>query len=92
MPTYYFDVYDNETLRPDDFGIELEDLYEARTQAIALLSHITGDAIPEGDHHAFKVVVRCQSNRVRYIATLTLDGAWVEPPIGSKAPPISMSA
>ncbi len=80
MPTYYFDVYDNETLRSDDFGAELADLREARIQAIALLTHIAGDTVPNADHQVSKVVVKCEDQRVRYVATLTLDGTWVEPP------------
>ena len=77
VPTYYFDIYDNEKLLPDEFGANL---YEARDQAIALLTYLSRDALPDGDRHIFKVVVKCRGLRVRYVTTLTLDGAWVEPP------------
>ncbi len=80
VPTYYFDIYDNDKLLPDDFGAELANLYEARDQAIALLPDIARDALPDGDRHVFKIVVKCKGLRVRYVTTLTLDGAWVEPP------------
>ena len=80
MPTYYFDVYENEILRSDDFGAELADLPEARIQAIALLTQLAGDAVPNADHQVCKVVVKGEDQRVRYVATLTLEGAWVDHP------------
>ncbi|MGI3903330.1 MAG: DUF6894 family protein [Janthinobacterium lividum] len=87
MPLYYFDVYDNERLEPDDFGVELDNLDEARVQAIALLPHMAREASPDGDHHVFKVVVKCEDKRVRYISTLTVEGSWVEPPSSPEPPP-----
>lgn len=90
MPRYYFDIYDNENLFQDDYGIELESLYAARDQAIALLPDVARDVLPDGDHHTFKAVVKCRERRVRYVVSLTLDGAWVEPPTyveGEPAPP-----
>ncbi len=80
MPVYYFDIYDNDRFMPDDFGAELEDVQEARIQAIALLPDLARDALPDGDHHVFKVVVKCPDRLVHYMATLTLDGGWVDPP------------
>lgn len=87
VPTYFFDVFENGRSRPDDFGIDLDSLYEARIQAIALLPHIAQAAFPDGDRQVFKVVVRCAEQRVRYVATMTLDGIWVEPPTRSDPAP-----
>ena len=80
MPTYYIDVYDNDEMTGDDDGIELDSLYEARQQAIAILPDLARDKLPDGDRHTFKVVVKCREGRVRYVASLTLNGGWVEPP------------
>ncbi len=80
MPLYYIDLYDNETLARDEFGLELESLYEAREQAIALLPDMARHGLPDGDSHDYTAVVRCREGRVRYEATLSLRGGWVEPP------------
>ena len=80
MPLYYIDLYDNETLARDEFGLELDDLYEARDQAIALLPDMARHGLPDGDSHDYTAVVRCREGRVRYEATLSLRGGWIEAP------------
>ena len=80
MPLYYFDVADNGALVTDDFGVELDDLYEAREQAIALLPDMARNEMPDGDRHEFSAVVRCSGGRVRYEAKLVFEGRWIEPP------------
>lgn len=87
MPQYFFDIYDNDTLYQDEYGIELDDLYAAREQAIALLPDVARDALPDGDQHTFRAVVKCRERRVRYVASLTLTGAWIEPPPYAKGEP-----
>lgn len=49
MPLFYSDLYDGEKLVRDDFGVELDDLHEAREQAIALLPDLARDDVPEGE-------------------------------------------
>ena len=80
MPLYYFDLADNGAVVTDDFGVELEDLFEAREQAIALLPDMARDELPDGERHEFSAVVRCEDGRVRYVAKLVFTGRWVEPP------------
>lgn len=87
MPHYFFDIYDNDTLYRDDYGIELEDLYAAREQAIALLPDVARDSLPDGDHHTFKAVVKCREQRIRYVVSLTLAGSWIEPPAYAEGEP-----
>ncbi|RYC32396.1 hypothetical protein D3273_08370 [Lichenibacterium minor] len=80
MPLYYIDLYDNEVLARDEFGLELDSLYEAREQAIALLPDMARHGLPDGDSHDYTAVVRCHEGRVRYEVTLSLRGGWVEAP------------
>ena len=80
MPIFFIDVYDNETLARDEFGLELDDLFEAREQAIALLPDMARQGLPDGDAHDYTAVVRCREGRVRYEARLSLRGGWVEKP------------
>ena len=80
MPLFYFDIYDDGKLARDEFGVELDSLYEAREQAIALLPDLARDGLPDGDSHDFTAVVRCTGGRVRYEATLSFRGNWVEAP------------
>ena len=78
MPIFYIDVYDNEMLARDEFGLELDNLDEAREQAIALLPDMARQGLPDGDAHDYTAVVRCPEGRIRYEARLSLRGAWVE--------------
>lgn len=80
MPLYYFDLFDGDELVRDEFGVELDSLYEAREQAIALLPDLARDELPESENYEFVAIVRCREGRVRYRATLSLRGGWVEPP------------
>ena len=86
MPIYYFDLFDGDKLVRDDFGIELDSLDEAREQAIALLPELARDELPEAESHEFVATVRCREGRVRYQATLSLRGGWVEPPAQPPTP------
>ena len=80
MPIYFFDVSHDGAVVTDEFGIELDDLYEAREQAIALLPDMARHELPDGDRHEFSAVVRCHEGRVRYVARLVFEARWVEPP------------
>ena len=86
MPRYYFDVAANGALVTDRFGIELDDLDEAREQAIALLPDRARDELPEGDWYEFSAVVRGPDGRICYTAKLVFEGWWVDPPMLEDAP------
>ena len=87
MPLYYFDLHENDKFVRDEFGVELDDLYEARDQAIALLPDLARAGLPDGDHHEYTAIVRCRDGRMRYEAKLSFRGGWIEPP---GAPPSGM--
>ncbi|MGI3898978.1 MAG: DUF6894 family protein [Janthinobacterium lividum] len=76
MPTYFFDIIDNGTLAVDQFGDELADDAEARTQAIALLPTLVRDELPDGDRHEFATKARNQSGKVVYETSLIFQGRW----------------
>lgn len=91
MPFYYFDLYDNDRLARDEFGTELDDLYEARDQALALLPDMARHGLRDGEDHDFTAVVRSRDGRVHYEATLSLRGGWVEPPTCPPNPGVAAS-
>jgi hypothetical protein len=58
MPRYYFDVDDGETLTCDDEGLDLDDMEEARREAVRTLPEVAKDALPDGNERTFAVTVR----------------------------------
>ena len=76
MPLYFFDVFDNGVVVTDEFGIELDNVLEARHQAIAILPDMARNELPDGDQHEFKAVVRDQGGHALYVAKLTYCGEW----------------
>ncbi len=77
MSVYYFDVVDDTQSFPDQFGMDLQDLSEAREQAQALLPDIARKRLPTGDRRDVSIVVRCSEGRRCYRATLAIHGEWV---------------
>ena len=47
MPLFYFDVYDNGQANVDEVGTELPDIHAARTEAVATLTSIADDRLPD---------------------------------------------
>ncbi len=80
MPHYFFDIYSDGKLAPDEFGLELESFDEARDQAISILPDIARDELPDGEKHDFVCEVRAAEGQMVYRAMLMyrgerLDGA-----------------
>ena len=61
MPRYYFDLYDDSGLYPDDEGLELPSLDDARQEAAHSLADMLRDAVRSGTgraHRRMSVEVR----------------------------------
>src|SRR4051812_44276540 len=81
MPRYFFEIDDGERRTPDDEGLDLSGLWEARNQAIAVLPDIARDVLPDGERRELVSSVRDESGQLVYTATLSLVGKWtVDPP------------
>lgn len=72
MPRYFFDTYDGDRFVPDDAGLQLLDLVEARAEAQKALPDMASDALPDGDQRTFVVMVRDEAGQVVARAALTL--------------------
>jgi hypothetical protein len=79
MPLFYFDLVDDEESLPDNCGIELADVVEARIQAQALLPDIAREKLPDGDRRDLSVTVRSSEGLCCYKAVLTIQGEWMVP-------------
>jgi hypothetical protein len=52
MPRYYFDLHDNSGLYPDDEGLELPSIDDARQEAAHSLADMLRDAVRSGTGRA----------------------------------------
>ena len=82
MPIYYFDVFDDETLWTDEFGVELDEPREVSDHARALLPDSARDKPLAADRHDIRVRVRDEASTVVYDATLTIRAGWIKPEDG----------
>ena len=77
MPRFYFDIDDGVRDLRDDDGVPLDDRECARREAIATLTQLAQDMLPNGNDHVFKARVRDETGRLIYEATLSLTSGWV---------------
>lgn len=78
MPRFYFDTYDGERTDHDEEGVLLADAGAARQQAMAALTDLVRDVVPEdGDRRDMTVDARDGTGRVLFTATLSLVARWV---------------
>lgn len=75
MPRYFFDIADGERLTPDGEGTELQDIDDARDEALETLGAIAKDKLPDGDRRDFIITVR-EGERKLFTATLSLRVEW----------------
>lgn len=84
MPRYFIDTSDGHTLTRDEGGAEHAGVEAARRAAreaaIASLVGIADAKLVNGEHQAFRVVLRDESGAVIYEANLMFDGRWVGRP------------
>lgn len=78
MPRYYFDIDDGYRAVEDDTGQDLRDRQAARDMAIASLPPIAGDVMPNGNRHCVTVLVRNETERPIFRATLELVAEWLD--------------
>jgi hypothetical protein len=72
MPHYYFDTGDGEVFVSDPDGMELENIGQARDEAMKALSDMARDRVPDGDRRDFVVVVKDETRQPVLRLTLAL--------------------
>ena len=72
MPRFYFDTHDDDRFVPDNEGVELKGVEEAKAEAVAALPDMARDALPDGDRRDFVVMVRNEGGHTVLRARLTL--------------------
>lgn len=79
MALYYFDIHDDQNVRLDDVGVELDTPEQARMEARQSLSDIAGDELFEhGERRSFLILVRNDKKIPIYTASLNYTGIWLE--------------
>jgi hypothetical protein len=76
MARYFFDIDDGEPHSRDMVGTELPGREAVRREATGILPDIAREELPDGNHRSFACSVRDESDRVIFVATLTLKAAW----------------
>ena len=76
MPRFYFDIADGG-LTGDDEGTEYPNAHAARAGAIATLPDLARDLIGDGKSREVIVLMRDESNRALFTASLTLSAKWL---------------
>jgi hypothetical protein len=78
LALYYFDIHDDQNVRVDDVGVELENPEQARREARQSLSDIAGDELTEGgEFRSFVILVRDGRQTPIYTASLNYTGLWL---------------
>lgn len=79
MPRFFFDTFDDNSLRRDADGTEFADLEAARDATMRYLPDIARDEIPHnGDRRSFVVLVRNEDGEAVYSATLAFAGVMLK--------------
>ena len=77
MARYFFDTDDGHLTRDHD-GLECATTDEVRHAAIEALPSIAQEAISDADCKSFSVLVRNDTGRPIFHATLTLAAKWLD--------------
>lgn len=78
MAMYYFDTFENGEHVEDDEGLECSTPEQVRCEAMKALPSIAKEEIPnDGDRQAFTVLVKDETGKLVYSATLTYAGLWL---------------
>jgi hypothetical protein len=72
MSTYYFDVFVQDRLTEDEFGIELPDIEAAIDECANALTDVSGETLARGQDGAVVMLIRDESGRSVYKATLAI--------------------
>lgn len=76
VPRFFFDIADGGLII-DDEGTEYPDAHAARAAAIATLPDVARDVIGESKSREVIVLMRDESNRALFTASLTLSAKWL---------------
>jgi hypothetical protein len=69
---YYFDTHDGQRFIPDNEGLVLSGLDEAKEEAVKALPHMARDGLAHGDCREFVVEVRDEAGHKVWRARLSL--------------------
>jgi len=69
VPRYFFDIAEGDRIFADDEGTELEDIEDARDEALETLGQIARHKLPDGKRRDFVTTVR-QGDRREFIITV----------------------
>jgi hypothetical protein len=69
---YYFDTHDGERFIPDEEGVALHGIEQARAEALKALPDMARDALPSGGSRDFVVEVRDDAGRKLLRVSLSL--------------------
>jgi hypothetical protein len=72
MPRYYFDNRDGEKLVPDDTGVVLPSIEQARDQAAQALAELAKDVLAGSIHRELATEIRNEAGEPLLRATLVL--------------------
>lgn len=70
MPWFYFDLQNGNRVHVDDIGSELDNIEQARKEAVSLISHFVRDNLVVDRSQHVVAFVRDGSNKVHFKATL----------------------
>jgi hypothetical protein len=73
MPRYYFDVWDDDDLTPDDTGLELDDLEAAKKVTAKRMADLAKDKIADSIRRVLAIEVRDEANRSLLEARLVFE-------------------
>jgi hypothetical protein len=72
MPRFCFDIHDGDDFIPDNEGLDLEGVEDAKAEAVNTLPDMARDGLPEGDSRDFVVIVRDETDRPVWRVRLSL--------------------
>lgn len=76
MPRFFFDIVDGDLII-DTEGTEYPNAHAAHAAAIATLPDVARDVIGEGKGREVVVLMRDESNRALFTASLALSAKWL---------------
>lgn len=79
MPLYTVDTDDAGDFVPGDAEAGFDCPRKARTEAHRVLGSMTHCALPDGEHRVLRAIVRDETGREIYVATVTFAGEWKVP-------------
>lgn len=78
MPRFFFDVHDNGLLNPDDEGGEFVSREQGQEEAIATLTTLAKDKLPQRDDNVFSIDMRDAAKQVIYTVSIVLTAHWTD--------------